>query len=222
MDTTCATGELPIHMSRGLRIFVSNSTALTVNLGRDTSFCRNDVLTLILDAGNSGAAASYAWSTGHNTRIADVSSFVRSIQVFSSSYVWAEASNSSGCKTRDSIRISISDRPVIAALNAVPVGSGGLQYSFSETAPGAASYNWSFGVSGATGAASSMVYTYPAPGTYTIRLIVKNSCGADTAYKTITAGSTNNISNAANKDEVRHLPEPCIAKHYDKPCTGKH
>ncbi len=72
------------------------------------------------------------------------------------------------------------------------------------------SYTRVFGANGATGSGSSIIYTYPANGTFTLRLIVKNNCGADTAYKTIVTGNGQNtgIGNAVNKDEVNIYPNP--------------
>ncbi|MCC6962701.1 MAG: S8 family serine peptidase [candidate division Zixibacteria bacterium] len=90
-------------------------------------------------------------------------------------------------------------------------GSAPLAVTFTNSSSGTAplSYSWAFG-DGGTSTATSPVYTYTTPGTYTVTLTATNSCGSDqevkTGYVTVTAPpaqqcddfNDNNISNWVN------------------------
>ena len=123
-----------------------------VRLGRDTSICAGNNLTL--NAASSGA--TYLWSTGASTSF---------IQVNQGGTYWVEASNSCG-STRDSISIRVIQPPLV---NLGPDRQICVNSSTVLTADsGDYSYLWS------TGAVSRSI-TVVLPGTYSVS--VTNACG---------------------------------------------
>lgn len=75
--------------------------------------------------------------------------------------------------------------PPVASFTALPQEGGApLTVTFTSTSTNAASLLWDFGVSSASKpTTTSTTYTYETPGTYTVKLIAKNS--ADVANETI-------------------------------------
>ena len=60
-----------------------------------------------------------------------------------------------------------------------------LQVAFTAAPGGATTYRWDFG-DGSSSSAASPAHTYAQAGSYTVRLIAANACGADTATQNLT------------------------------------
>jgi PKD repeat protein len=147
-------------------ILVQGAPAPAVNLGPDRVSCAGTGATL--DAGQ--GFTSYLWSTGATNQI---------IPVGSGGSFSVTVTNAEGCSATDLVSLL-----VISAPNAAFAANeqDGLVVSFQDNSAGPAQYFWDFDGNGTTDntMAGSVSYTYPSVGTYQPRLIVSNSCGADT------------------------------------------
>jgi len=143
-----------------------------VNAGADQNICPNQSATLTATPG----FLSYAWSNGATTS---------SISVTQAGTYTITVTNTQGCTGIDLVNV-----------NSVPVPNADFTYipngllvtfSVSNTYPNG-TYQWDFtndGTIDATVNATNPLRSYPAAGTYNVRLIVTNACGIDTIVKQI-------------------------------------
>lgn len=93
------------------------------------------------------------------------------------------ASNSLTCNASDTLRRLVVVRPTPSAAFQYRLSCRTVYFTADD--PSHSTYEWSFG-DGSTGRGPSISHTYPAPGTYTVRLIVRNDTCADTTTQVIT------------------------------------
>ncbi len=208
LDTGCGTGHSLVPVSRGFRILVRGTLKART---ADSLICAGALATLGIKPGF-GAAPPYTWQVvpgGDPTALSCTACAAPTVRP-SITTRYAVASVAGGCSQKDTITVQVRPKPVAGAISAILVS--GSQYSFSAPASqNATTYSWLFGVGTQTGSGSIIIYSYPANGTFTARLIVSNACGADTSYKTIITGNGHNtagIGNAVNRDEVSIYPNP--------------
>jgi len=177
-------------VGRDTIVIFQGSTPI-VSLGRDTSVCAG--LALTLDAGNPGS--TYLYNTGANTR---------TLSVLPAGTYWVAVTNAQKCVGHDTIDISIIPT---ATVNFVTQSKVGTTVTFGSDAMSSAGYAWSFG-DGATDNVPAPAHNYTTNGVYTVRLIVSNQCGSDTATTTVTISGlgTGNIS--LSNDELGLYPNP--------------
>lgn len=142
---------------------VTINTPPFVNLGNDYSFCQSDVISVDLNAGNSGAA--FAWNTGANTQ---------TIHVTSPGVYSVTVTSPNGCSASDAITIN----RVIVTVN---LGSDidlckGDTALFNAGLSGT-SYLWN------TGAAGQYI-NVASPGTYWV-IVANGSCTASDSVNII-------------------------------------
>jgi PKD repeat protein len=165
-----------------------------VNLGRDTSVCSG--LAITLDAGNPGS--TYLYNTGANTR---------TLSVLPAGLYTVAVTNAQKCIGRDTIDISVIPT---AAVNFITQSKTGTTVSFGSDAMSAASYAWSFG-DGVTDNVQAPAHNYTNNGVYTVRLIVSNQCGSDTATTTVTISGLGTGTVSLSNDELSLYPNPATA-----------
>ncbi len=89
-------------------------------------------------------------------------------------------SGGAGADTLSSLAyVTIGDGPTAGFTASVTSGGLPLLVEFSDTSSGATGWAWDFGDGGSDGS-QDPVHTYTSYGTFTVRQIVTNSCGADT------------------------------------------
>lgn len=143
-------------------------------LGNDTTICSGEAISL-----NAGTATGYLWSNSATTQ---------SVTINTAGTYWVKAFNGSeGCFSTDTIVISVNPRASVSTITPVVTGTS---VAFSSDAMNASTYAWSFG-DNSTSASPTPTHVYAASGVYTVRLIVTNNCGADTAYTTVNIGGVN-------------------------------
>ncbi len=129
VSTSLNCGNVPLQYF--LRIDVRPK--LVINLGRDTSICTGR--SIILSPQTSEPNLYYQWSTG---------SLDPSISVNTIGTYWVRAMNAYGCKTEDTIVISLkTDPPVMAATGDTVICRGGTA---TLKVAGGKSYSWSPGI----------------------------------------------------------------------------
>ena len=160
-----------------------------VDLGPDFASC----VSAVLNAGNPGM--SYLWSTGATTQ---------SIVATASGTYRVTVTNSNGCAGSDTVSVLVV--PVPTALFASSIN--GFQVSFNNLSFPFSSYVWDFG-DGTSSTGISPTHVYADTGTYCVRLIAANSCGADTLIECVTIEA---ISSSISPDEIaekmRVFPNP--------------
>ncbi|MDX5346820.1 MAG: PKD domain-containing protein, partial [Hymenobacteraceae bacterium] len=169
-------------------ISVTINSAPVVNLGNDTTICAGTTLTL--DAGNAGA--TYLWSNN---------STAQTLAVTTAGTYWVDVT-ANGCTTRDSVVVSVNPLP-IASFTMVQTGMGVAFTNTGSTGAGV-TYAWDFG-DNSTSTQQNPTHTYTSVGSYTIRLIVTNSCGSDTTTQNITIVG---VKNALAGKSVAVYPNP--------------
>lgn len=163
-----------------------------VNLGPDTTFCQN--LPLILDAGTPGA--TYLWSTGATTQ---------TYTPTTSGTYWVRVNKY--CPSTDTINLQVDQ---LASVNGISSVNSGSLYYFTPAGPQFVdSYLWIFG-DGTTDTSMSPTHMYAHNGVYTVKLVVFNRCGSDTAIRQFEATAVQNISN--DKNMITMYPNPAREK----------
>ncbi|MEM7654845.1 MAG: S8 family serine peptidase [Bacteroidota bacterium] len=145
----------------------SQGTPPIVDLGTDTIACE----TLDLDGANPGS--TYQWSNGELTQL---------ITVLQSGNYSVMVTDGNGCIGEDSIFVQIDQAP-LAAFTYLEPFQGSLIFTNTSTGGDADTYLWGFG-DGTSSDEAAPSHTYNASGTFTITLVVSNTCGADTLTET--------------------------------------
>jgi Secretion system C-terminal sorting domain/PKD domain len=141
-----------------------------VNLGQP-AIC--DGQPALLDAG--AGYAAYAWSTGATSP---------SISVASPGLYLVTVTDALGCQGIDVVQVPAQATPVAAFTHTVVPPS--IATFTSSTV--ATTYAWDFngdGTNDVTGSNATAAWVFPSLGSYPIRLITTNNCGADTLLQTI-------------------------------------
>jgi PKD repeat protein len=164
-----------------------------VNLGNDTSFCAP--ASISLNAGNQGA--SYLWSTGAITQTIAASA--------SGSYN-VRVTNANNCIGRDTINITVRPKPVAGSIN---VTGSSPSFTFGSTGTQTSMFRiWNFGDNSTPDSVSiSPTHTYTQNGTYTVKLIVQDSCGTDSATTTVEVSGLA-VGGVVAGADVRLFPNP--------------
>jgi hypothetical protein len=173
-------------------INVTFGTIPFVDAGNSQDICNGSSITLTAPAG----FASYSWNTGANTP---------SITVSSAGTYILTATNNEGCSGIDVININVIDVPV-ASFTFAMSPSNPFQFTFNSTSVDAYTHAWDFTGDGVTNStASNTFFVYFNQGTFNVRLIVTNPCGADTIIVPIVVGSVRN--NTVSK-VLKFFPNP--------------
>jgi PKD repeat protein len=172
-------------------IVIAQGVNPIVNLGNDTAACNGIAITL--DAGNPGS--TYLYSTGANTQ---------TLSVTPGGTYWVLVTNAQKCQVRDTIVVSILPKASVSVINQSKTAT---TVTFSSDAANTTIYTWDFG-DGATANIPSPSHTYTINGTYTVRLIVTNECGSDTAITSVTISGVGVGTVTAAPAELKLYPNP--------------
>lgn len=171
---------------------IVNGSSLTVNLGPDISSC--GIATL--NATTTGAA-SYLWSNNATTP---------TIQVNATGTYTVMVFDSAGCSKSDDIFVSIFAPLNVSYFVSHDTLTTADTLFFADSTQGSTSWNWNFG-NGFGSTNRSGFYQYPAPGVYTLTLVVSNGTCSDTLTRTIVV--TNAVSkNSHIKNQISIYPNP--------------
>jgi PKD repeat protein len=138
----------------------------------------------------------YLWSDGITTRR-------DTITVTATAAYSVIVTNTAGCSNTDTITI-VATPPTVANFGYTQSGN---TLTFTDSSFAAASWTWSFG-DGNGSSSQNPVYTYSAPGTYTITLVVKGtSCNDDSITQVVVVGPSA-VSNYGADAAVTMYPNP--------------
>ncbi len=172
-STGNTTQTISVNSSGSYAVQVSNTSGCTstdtikvtvnslpvVTLGRDTTFCAGNSITL--NAGNSGA--DYLWSTSDTTKI---------ISVNSSGVYTVHLNDTNNCAGTDTIKVTVNPLPIVS-LGADTAFCAGNSVTLTAGST-AAAYLWST-------SDTTQTISVNSSGSYAVQLIDTNSCvGTDT------------------------------------------
>jgi len=167
---------------------------VAVITGPSTAPCPEASFTLTATGQSTGPGISYYWqsrpagSTGSWTTIsgATTPALITSATA-NTEYRFMDSCSASGLAAPSNVlTISLAPLPSVTAISET---HSLLSYNFTPVAvTDASTYTWTFG-DATTASGTTAAHTYEAPGSYTVTLIVSNSCGADTATLSITAAA---------------------------------
>jgi hypothetical protein len=151
-------------------ILVSSALSPILELGPNELICNNQPITISAN----GVYASYNWSNGATTPSIETS--ISGIYILS-------VTNEAGCVAEDQITYEFNTIP-IASFSST---TNGLIVSFTNETIGTGNYFWDFNNDGTIDnvVSGDVEFEYPASGQYTVRLIVQNTCGADTVFTSV-------------------------------------
>ncbi len=130
---------------------------------------------------STGTPATYTWDFGDGTTGTNSGTFLHTFPSPGTYNVCLTATNGCGIDTYCQQVVITCPAPTSSWTST----NTNYNYSFTSTATGGINWLWNFG-DGTTSTVPNATHTYTANGTYTICLIVSNSCGADTSCQTIT------------------------------------
>lgn len=168
-----------------------------INLISDTFLCAGDSIEIY--SGNTDVGATYLWSTGETTD---------TITIDNIGTYFVTVTNLNGCSNTDSVHIGEGMIPVIHGIDTVKNANG--SYTFTPDAEHANDYFWNFG-DGGTSTDEVPTHTFTQVSNYTVRLIVSNDCGSDTAL--IDIAQTSGIEDViTGRDQLILYPNPASDK----------
>ncbi|HXC03626.1 MAG TPA: PKD domain-containing protein [Bacteroidia bacterium] len=148
--------------------------ALTV----DTFSCKGDILLFDASATTVAAPANYTWSFGDGTNTVTTTNTTTHAYPTDNIYtVTLTVSDANGCDSTITRKVLILQPVASFRDSTLSYGCGTKQIQFISQSTGFVNwYSWSFG-NGATSTLQNPIYTYTSPGTYQVKLVVRNLGG---------------------------------------------
>lgn len=171
--TLTGTDAAGCSASTTLNLTVSNGPNVSISATPNDTVCAGQQVILNSIPGGNAGTNTYLWSDGVTTRRDTI--LANTTTVYS-----VIVTNQAGCSNTDTITIVV---------NPATIGNFGFTrnfntFNFQDSTLGAVSWFWDFG-DGNMSSNQNPVYTYSAPGIYTVTLIVEGPCGSDTVTQTI-------------------------------------
>lgn len=139
-----------------------------VSASNDTAVCFPNYAYLSTTATGGDGNYSYMWTSGTTTS-------TDSVALFGTMMQYITLTDGCGNTSMDSVLVTVNMMPTAAFTES----SAGAVVTFTDGSVNATSWSWNFGDS-QTSTQQSPVHTYSTNGTFTVTLIVTNSCGSDT------------------------------------------
>jgi PKD repeat protein len=165
-----------------------NAAAISSNA---TNVCANGTVTLTAVGHSIGGNIVYQWqsrplSGGTYTSIpgATTTPYIATVAQSTQFRLVTICTGSGLADTTAAVPITANPLPVVTAISETHVGG---TYDFTATGlTNVSSYSWSFGDNSALSTNPAPTHAYATNGTYTVRLVVSNPCGTDTAFIVVT------------------------------------
>ena len=165
------------------------ATAVSISASSNSPICEGDTIQLSSIASGGTGLLTIAW-TGPNSYSSSAQdpSILNATSAMAGNYT-VTATDANNCKDQSTVGVVINPLPTVDTFNFTQ-GTGADSNKISFTAvnvSNADSTIWDFGDGNTDNSnTGNPDHTYPASGSYTVTLIVKNDCGADTVTRSIT------------------------------------
>lgn len=184
-------------------VTVNTYTQPPVNAGPDINVCDGDSIQLLVTGGN-----TYTWHTQlglSDSTIANPWFFNPSTQTY-----FVTGVDGNGCSNVDTIVVTVDPSPTAGfttGTDTTYLNKGGIM-NFIDQSINPASWMWDFGDGAGTSNLQNPVYTYTAPGVYTICLKVTLGNCSDSICDSIVVLLTDGVGEIAGLEELNVYPNP--------------
>ncbi|MDZ4757294.1 MAG: GEVED domain-containing protein [Bacteroidota bacterium] len=197
--TTATTGTIWVKVtdangcSNSDTMNLNNYNVTPVNLGADKTICPSTSVNL-----DAGTGSSYSWNTGAATQ---------TISASTAGTYFVDVVDVNGCKTRDSITVSLFAAPDASFSSARVNGkNNNVQFTAVDVTAGNI-YAWDFG-DGNTSNTQNPLHVYTADGSYSVKLTVTNANTCTDAKTVSTVVNTNVVSISNKVNGISVYPNP--------------
>ena len=200
--TVCSSARTPVVATIGTTVTPTISISATA-----TTICAGQSVTITATPTNGGTTPYYQWQI-NGTNAGPHTNTVTTTAITNNNVITCILTSSETCVTSST---ATSNSIIFTVSGAMPVSSytysaNQLAYTFTSTSTGATSYFWNFG-DGNTSTLQNPTHTYATSGTYTVTLIVYNTCGSNNSFQNINA-IENGISSNSLDFHLEIYPNP--------------
>ncbi|MFY8022205.1 MAG: PKD domain-containing protein, partial [Bacteroidia bacterium] len=199
-NSNFTTGKTPFNANP----IVDFSFAPTVSNSRNYQFTNN--------SNTRGIASTYRWEFGSNGATSTEANPVFNFPANGSYIVKLTVSNAFDSSfASKTVEVFATEKPAANFTFTQDTTTGSRKFNFTNTTDTkgyATTYQWDFGVAGATSTDENPTYTYTSNGVYTVRLIASNSFLSDTITKTINVIATSVKEVKESITELSIYPNP--------------
>ena len=195
-----------------------SAAPVEANAGSNTSVCSGTCT--ILSGSATGGTPGYTYSWSPTTSLSNPNIAGPNACPTTTTTYALTVTDDNGCTGTDTVTVTVNSSTVVADFSGTPTtGCVPLAVNFSDLSTGGVlSYLWDFG-DGDTSTAISPSHIYNNPGTYTVSLMVSDTCGSDTETKT---GYIVVTGQSPEANFIADNTSPCsgTAVQFTAQCTG--
>lgn len=195
------------------------SSKLTVTTNANTPLCVGEALSFYANANGGNFGHKYSWKgpagVSSNTPVFNVNPVTYAMN---GDFILT-VTDAKNCQIKDTVHVEVDSMPTTEGINANPLSWN--TYQFSGINPKfVRKYQWLYG-DGKTDTTANPGHTFTSKGAYTTKLIVSNTCGADTYSVYVPVWPANIGVKVKESPNIRVYPNPAQSKITIEPTRGQ-